>query len=258
MSKINLKRGCEENQCFEPNVLILLRELLRVVRDAPECSTDLFTKTANQMPVINPETNVIYLEVRVDDLETGESQLVYYEIGGTTPVDPGDVIPLSAHSTEYIKNIYEKLDLFMSDFADHASSVNTWLTYIEDAILSYGQEIVDSINSSSTALIEAMNGNTVNIVEVLNTLLAPSVDTVGTSVYTNSTPIYYTPTAAKSYSILFEGTNGTYNGIPMNSGQVISVEAGFKATLTSLPFKVPNQPDPNYPNSPRVIIIHTT
>ena len=59
---------------------------------------------------------------------------------------------------------------------------------------------------------------------------------------------------SKSFSILFEGANGALDGIVMNSGQIVSKSASLGNTLAPEQYVVPNVADPQFPNSPRVVI----
>jgi hypothetical protein len=83
---------------------------------------------------------------------------------------------------------------------------------------------------------------------------------VGTTV-ANATPAAAGTTAAgvKGYSIQFEGTGGTLNTVPMDSGYSSGKAAPLGNVFTAgQAYVVPNVADVNFPNSPRVLIEYIT
>ena len=64
--------------------------------------------------------------------------------------------------------------------------------------------------------------------------------------------------AIHQFSILFEGTGGTWETIPVDSGYKTSKAASLSNTLSSQNYVVPNVADVNFPFSPRVLIEYIT
>jgi len=68
-----------------------------------------------------------------------------------------------------------------------------------------------------------------------------------------------TPAGASSFSILFEGSGGSLNGVPVVSGYTNSKSATLGNTLASESYVVPTVADlGTFPNSPRVVISYTS
>lgn len=63
-----------------------------------------------------------------------------------------------------------------------------------------------------------------------------------------------TTTGVKGFSILFEGTGGTWGGVAVDSGYISSKVAPEGGRLNGQAYTVPTAADPNFPNSPRVLI----
>ena len=91
-------------------------------------------------------------------------------------------------------------------------------------------------------------------------------DSLGNTPVAGTTVANATPAAAgttaggvKGYSIQFEGTGGTLNTIPMDSGYSSGKAAPLGNVFTSgQAYVVPNVADANFPNSPRVLIEYIT
>lgn len=67
-----------------------------------------------------------------------------------------------------------------------------------------------------------------------------------------------TTTGVKAFSILFEGSGGSFGGVPVVTGYSTGKAASLGNTLASEAYIVPNVADPNFPNSPRVLIEYIT
>jgi len=82
----------------------------------------------------------------------------------------------------------------------------------------------------------------------------------GTTVQNASSGAAGTTTAGvKGYSIQFEGTGGTLNTVPVDSGYSSGKAAPLGNVFTAgQDYVVPNAADPNFPNSPRVLIEYIT
>lgn len=63
-----------------------------------------------------------------------------------------------------------------------------------------------------------------------------------------------TPAGVKSFSILFEGTGGALNGVPVVSGYENSKPASLGNALGSESYTIPTTADAAFPFSPRVVI----
>lgn len=63
-----------------------------------------------------------------------------------------------------------------------------------------------------------------------------------------------TTAGVKAFSIMFEGTGGSFGGVPVNSGYTTGKAASLSNTLDAEAYVVPNVADPAFPLSPRVII----
>ncbi len=64
-----------------------------------------------------------------------------------------------------------------------------------------------------------------------------------------------TPTGVKSFSIMFEGTGGELNGVPVVSGYINEKSASLGNTLASEMYTIPTTDDPQFaPNTARVVI----
>lgn len=65
-----------------------------------------------------------------------------------------------------------------------------------------------------------------------------------------------TPSGAKSFSILFEGSGGELNGVAVISGYISSSSASLGNTLSTQDYTVPTTTDTFFPDSPRVVITY--
>ena len=98
------------------------------------------------------------------------------------------------------------------------------------------------------------------------TTLVAIDDVLGGTPVVGTTVVNATPSAAgttssgvKGYSIQFEGTGGTLNTVPMDSGYSSGKAAPLGNVFTvGQAYVVPNAADPNFPNSPRVLIEYIT
>lgn len=84
--------------------------------------------------------------------------------------------------------------------------------------------------------------------------LSGNVESPRTDQNTTAGATSTTPGGAKAFSILFEGTGGTLATIPVDSGYSIAKAASLGNTLDTQTYTVPTAADPNFPNSPRVLI----
>lgn len=97
-------------------------------------------------------------------------------------------------------------------------------------------------------------GGVANLISVIT----GNVETPSTVQDTTPAAAGTTNAGVKGFSILFEGTGGTLNGVPVVSGYVSSKDASLGNTLSSESYVVPNVADPNFANSPRVVITYVT
>lgn len=67
-----------------------------------------------------------------------------------------------------------------------------------------------------------------------------------------------TTNGVKAFSILFEGTGGTFGGVAVDSGYSSGKAASLSNGLASENYVVPNVADAAFPNSPRVLIEYIT
>lgn len=115
----------------------------------------------------------------------------------------------------------------------HSSEISA-----QNAIIQFLNELV----TSSILTSEVTSGN----IETPMTI----VDSVG--------PTGTTPARVKSFSILFEGTGGALNGVPVVSGYENSKSASLGNTISSEAYTAPTVADPAFPNSPRVVISYVS
>ena len=102
------------------------------------------------------------------------------------------------------------------------------------------------------------NGMASSLVSIVDGLEDTPV--AGTTVQNNVPAAAGTTTAGvKGYSIQFEGTGGTLNTVPMDSGYSSGKAAPLGNVFTSgQAYVVPNVADPNFAFSPRVLIEYIT
>lgn len=106
-------------------------------------------------------------------------------------------------------------------------------------------QILNELVTSGTLTSEVTLGNTETPLTVEDVYVAVSNETGATT------------EGVKSFSIMFEGTGGKLNGVPVVSGYVNSKTASLGNTLGSENYTIPTAGDTNFP-TPRVVISYTS
>jgi len=119
--------------------------------------------------------------------------------------------------------------------AQAVADINSWLGTTAASL--------SAIASDIAAIEAAMIGNT----ETPSTVQNATSGGAGT-----------TTAGVKGFSILFEGSGGTLNGVPVQSGYIKSVTPSLGNELGSEAYVVPNVADPDFPLSPRVVISYVS
>lgn len=208
----------DKSPCFEPNVLMALKELIRLVKEIgnPE---EIYGKDV-ELVVVKDEEDTVLLQVRKFDFDNDSSSITYYLPGTVTDVTPvGEVTVVNTDLGDIITNLGEEITMYLAN----------------------------------------INGNISTQFSLLQTLLLDLLGGQVNSVYTQEfgTPgqLNVTDSSAKSVSILFEGGGGYLQEIKVNSGHIVNVDAELNSTIDTIKFNCPTDVDPNFPHSPRVVVV---
>lgn len=228
--------NCNDGKCFEANILIFLKKILASINDG---STEPINTKDIEIQVVKDSEDVMWLEVRNFDTETGTHTISYFR--------PGENI----HGNPTFPITYPELDITpiinaISAVNDNVEEANQYLDQIK---YNTGQTS-SKLDQTNSFLSQIDLG-----IDLLNDLFNNASIAIAFSMESITTPGTTTLSGFRSGSILFEGSGGKINGIEVSNGYVLDISAGDLSEIVSgIILTTPTTADPDNPLSPRILI----